>query len=110
MAGKQLEKVLKSIERQLLKLVITTYVRQLGAIAQRLEWCQSCIVKTIKRQKRNKKNCIRNNSKKPHALGRQTSERKACDRKKSIKKPSGQLHKHRNKGKKHDRNNIREFN
>lgn len=45
MAGKQLEKVLKSIERQLFKLVITTYVRQLGAIAQRLEWCQSCIVK-----------------------------------------------------------------
>ncbi len=45
MAGKQLEKVLKSIERQLFKLVITTYVRQLEAIAQRLEWCQSCIVK-----------------------------------------------------------------
>ncbi|MDS3703951.1 hypothetical protein RK741_02545, partial [Streptococcus pneumoniae] len=29
--------------------------------------------------------CIRNNSKKPHALGRQTSEREACDRKNCIR-------------------------
>nr|DAK50351.1 MAG TPA: hypothetical protein [Caudoviricetes sp.] len=55
----------------LLKMVITPSVRQLGAIAQRLEWCQSC---------------IRNN----------------------IKRPSGKLH-IIEKGKKHDRNNIRYY-
>ena len=81
MAGKQLEKVLKSIERQLLKLVLS-HAFNLATLSVR-------------------KSCIRNNSKKPLALGRQTFERGAVGKKKSIKKPSGQLHKHRNRGKKH---------
>ena len=56
MAGKQLEKVLKikclhGDSRHLFSENVGDYprntatsVRQLGAVAQRLEWCQSCIV------------------------------------------------------------------
>ena len=73
MAGKQLGEILKSIERQLFKLVLS-HAQKFG---------------DREREAVGKKNCIRNNSKKPHALGRQTFEREACDRKKALKSHQG---------------------
>ena len=74
MAGKQLEKVLKSIERQLFKLVLS-HAFNLASLSVRIIW----IVKGIQNphaqkfgdrehEECDRKNCIRNNhSKPPHS-------------------------------------------
>ena len=69
MAGKQLEKVLKSIERQLLKLVLS-HAFNLATQSVR-------------------KSCIRNNSKNPHAQKFADREREARSKKKALKSHQG---------------------
>ena len=74
MAGKQLEKVLKSIERQLLKLVLS-HAFNLASLSVRLRARKKSIKKPHaqkfgdrEHEAVGKKNCIRNNhSKSPHS-------------------------------------------
>ena len=99
MAGKQLEKVLKSIERQLFKLVLS-HAFNLASLSVRISSIRnnsksptlSKFGHSEREELHCKKNCIRNNhSKSPHSPS-PNFECEVCDRKKSIKKLLGQLH------------------
>ncbi len=84
---------MKSIERQLLKLVLS-HAFNLATPSVRL---------AITRKKLYKKQL-----KKTHAQKFGDREHEACDRKKALKALRA-ITQHRNRGKKHDRNNIRYY-
>ena len=97
MAGKQLEKVLKSIERQLFgtfsRFQFSDSEREDIVYKKQLKNPHALGRQTSEREELHcKKNCIRNNhSKSPHSPS-PNFECEVCDRKKSIKKLLGQLH------------------
>ena len=99
MAGKQLEKVLKSIERQLLKLVLS-HAFNLATLSVRIAFTRKKAFKIptlsnfgeSEREACDRKNRIRNNhSKSPHSPSPNFECEELQYKKKSIKKPSRQV-------------------